>query len=348
MPAVTHPELALDGPSTVRSYNHFPFHICVGLAVLVLLIVLRFVVHRHLRSGAYKNGNETKQHDPTIDDLSYLVNHQRLHHLFTHGGGWAMDEKSGGISSNINDAESRSTVGSSPDAILKAASEKETGGVGAPWKSDQLSMTGSSFGPGRTSSFISGGPLLSRPPPPPPLTPPKLSPSIFTYDERRRSFTGGVPELDASFFEQPNPDYMSSTSTATTTATQSTPAIRSSPTPRRRSYTKTLSITAPTPGSMPMLDDADVAPSPSSYPPTSPLLPGPPPVYGEIRYDENTMQEIVVRGEIISFMDDAGTGWRRHTRVYGSGVCLACAASGDEGHHGGFYGENVLPQEKRH
>ncbi|GKT91374.1 hypothetical protein Ct61P_09224 [Colletotrichum tofieldiae] len=78
--------------------------------------------------------------------------------------------------------------------------------------------------------------------------------------------------------------------------------------------------------------------SPSSYPPTSPLLPGPPPIYGEIRYDEATNREILVQGEIISLLDGAGAGWKRHTRVYGGGVCLACAASGDDGHHGGFYG----------
>jgi len=53
---------------------------------------------------------------------------------------------------------------------------------------------------------------------------------------------------------------------------------------------------------------------------------------------------IKVQGEIISVTDGHGAGWQRHTRVYGGGVCLACAASGREG---GFYGDNVHPEEKR-
>jgi len=40
---------------------------------------------------------------------------------------------------------------------------------------------------------------------------------------------------------------------------------------------------------------------------------------------------------------DAGTGWTRHTRVYGGGVCLACMAAGG----GGFYGDRVPPEHKR-
>ncbi|KAJ0283419.1 hypothetical protein COL940_004587 [Colletotrichum noveboracense] len=152
---------------------------------------------------------------------------------------------------------------------------------------------------------------MSRPPPPPPLTPPELSPSVFTYDDRRRSFTGFTSELDASFFEQPNPDYLSSTETetetemATTTATQNVQTTRSSPTPR------------------------------------------PPPIHGEI-LEDGTFREIKVQGEIISMLDGSGAGWKRHTRVYGNGACLACAASCDDGHHGGFYGENVLPEERRY
>lgn len=45
-------------------------------------------------------------------------------------------------------------------------------------------------------------------------------------------------------------------------------------------------------------------------------------------------------------MDDSGAGWKRHTRVYGGGVCLACLASGGN-HGGGFYGENVPLDQRR-
>jgi hypothetical protein len=52
-----------------------------------------------------------------------------------------------------------------------------------------------------------------------------------------------------------------------------------------------------------------------------------------------------LQGEIISVMDDAGHGWKRHTRVYGGGVCLACVAAGDR--EGGFYGDTVPLSERR-
>jgi hypothetical protein len=51
-----------------------------------------------------------------------------------------------------------------------------------------------------------------------------------------------------------------------------------------------------------------------------------------------------VQGEIISVVDDAGHGWKRHTRVYGGGVCLACLASGGQG---GFYGDRVPLEDRR-
>lgn len=95
--------------------------------------------------------------------------------------------------------------------------------------------------------------------------------------------------------------------------------------------------------------------SPSSYPPTSPLLPPPPPGQ-DFRYEYefvggpggpgilSSVQEIDIHGEILSVMDDAGHGWKRHTRVYGGGICLACAAAGEEG---GFYGDKVPLEDRR-
>ncbi|OHE97539.1 hypothetical protein CORC01_07154 [Colletotrichum orchidophilum] len=352
MPALTHAELAIGEPrSTVGSYHHVSFsHLCTGLLILAVLVVLRLVVCGAFLTTVSNEIKEVRGHQQYPKDrLDHLVNQQRLHHLFVQDGGWVMEEKSRGVSSNTLASGAEPTRKISPQDVFMRGNEKdstedtETSSSGDVLYGDHI-QRGKALGHSPTKFMV------SRPPQPPPLTPLELSPSAFTYDERRRSFTSGVSELDASFFEQPNPDYMSSTSTGTSTATQDTQTTRSFPAPRRRSYTKTLPIGISSQSSFPILDDdIGIVFSPSSYPPTSPLLPGPPPIHGEIRYDEVTKQEILVRGEIISLLDDSGAGWKRHTRVYGGGACLACAASGDDGHqHGGFYGENVLPEEKRY
>ncbi|KFA77270.1 hypothetical protein S40288_01294 [Stachybotrys chartarum IBT 40288] len=177
--------------------------------------------------------------------------------------------------------------------------------------------------------------LMSRPPPAPPLTPPELSTAVFTFEDR--------PRHHESFLQQPNPDYLSSTSTSLSQSGSASP-----PTPRRRSYNKTLPIGIPTPQSSTISDiePADLTFSPSSFPPTSPCLPPAPPGMTGPDDDVKAQQEIDVRGEIISVLDGDGAGWTRHTRVYGGGVCLACAASGGD-HGGGFYGATVSPEEMR-
>lgn len=169
--------------------------------------------------------------------------------------------------------------------------------------------------------------VMSRPPPAPPLTPPELSTAVFTFDDRPR------PGED-SFIRQPNPDYMSSTANTVLPDNSASTSVT-----RRRSYNKTLPIGVPVPqSSQGMSDAADLTFSPSSYPPASPLLPPAPPNAGTV--------EIGVQGEIIGVLDSEGAGWTRHTRVYGGGVCLACAASGGN-HGGGFYGATVRPEEMR-
>ncbi|KAF6843597.1 hypothetical protein CMUS01_01924 [Colletotrichum musicola] len=359
MPAVIHPELALDEPSsTAHPYHHLSAsHICTGLTILVLLVLLRLIAHGVFRSGPGSEGsNNTSNHEQARRDLNRLVSQQQLHHLFFSDRAWTMEEKSRGVSSNTKAAaEDRPSRKSSPDPGFVSQNEKETPEGKENESVEQMPLKGNMFGPGNLSDLSSTRLLLSRPPPPPPLTPPELSPSVFTYDDRRRSF--GATELDASFFEQPNPDYMSSTEEATTTATSSTQTTqtRSSPTPRRRSYTRTLPMPVPLPPSPAghLSNDGGYVFSPSSYPPTSPTLPGPPPsgpppIHGEIMED-GTFRKIDVQGEIITLMDDNGAGWRRHTRVYGGGACLACAACDhNDDHQGGFYGENVLPEEKRY
>ncbi|KAL4723638.1 hypothetical protein ACLX1H_009278 [Fusarium chlamydosporum] len=150
--------------------------------------------------------------------------------------------------------------------------------------------------------------IIARPPPAPPLTPPELSTAVFTFEDRPRPG-------DDSFIRQPNPDYMSSTANAVLPPSSGTASVT-----RRRSYNKTLPIGVPIPqSSQGVSDAADLAFSPSSYPPASPLLPPAPPNAGTT--------EIGVQGEIIGVVDTEGAGWTRHTRVYGGGVCLACAAS---------------------
>ncbi|KAI5856209.1 hypothetical protein GGS23DRAFT_400828 [Durotheca rogersii] len=181
-----------------------------------------------------------------------------------------------------------------------------------------------------TLLILKPGPLL-----PPPLTPPTLSTGVFPFQDRRLSFAAsnmGLSDLDTSFFHQPNPDYtLSPSSESTSTALPH--GQESSSVPRRRSYTRVLPL-----GLAHSASEHDGASfSPSSFPSSSPILPLAP-------HESLESREIDVQGEIISVVDDSGAGWKRHTRVYGGGVCLACLASGSQG---GFYGENVPPEHRR-
>ncbi|KAI1081515.1 hypothetical protein F5B20DRAFT_67945 [Whalleya microplaca] len=175
--------------------------------------------------------------------------------------------------------------------------------------------------------------LKSGPPPPLPLTPPTLSTGAFTFQDRRLSVAAStMADVDTSFFHQPNPDYSSPSSSESTSAVFSHNQASPS-TPRRRSYTKVLPL-GPSHSSP---EDDEASFSPSSFPSSSPILPLAP-------HESLDSREIDVKGEIISVMDDSGAGWKRHTRVYGGGVCLACMAA--EG-QGGFYGDNVPPEHRR-
>ncbi|KAI8965219.1 hypothetical protein F5Y11DRAFT_22155 [Daldinia sp. FL1419] len=186
-------------------------------------------------------------------------------------------------------------------------------------------------------SIDAGMPLILKPgpppPPPPPLTPPTLLTGVYSFQDRRLSVTAStMGDLDMSFFHQPNPDYTLSPSPESSTTAlahgQGSPSI-----PRRRSYTKMLPLT-------PVHTDSGhdgSSFSPSSFPSSSPILPLAP-------HESLDSREIDVKGEIVSVMDDSGAGWKRHTRVYGGGVCLACLASGSQG---GFYGDNVPLEHRR-
>ncbi|KAK2595450.1 hypothetical protein QQS21_006860 [Conoideocrella luteorostrata] len=179
--------------------------------------------------------------------------------------------------------------------------------------------------------------FITRLPPAPPLTPPELSSAVF-------NIAPGQHHAIDSFMHQPNPDYMDSTTSAVSQLDSASPTA-----PRRRSYHRMMPLGIPTPQQSfkPDMDSATASFSPSSYPPTSPLLPPPPPGAAEPFDDgQAQQQEVDVKGEIISALDNEGAGWTRHTRVYGGGICLACAAAGGK-HGGGFYGATVTPEEMR-
>ncbi|KAJ1326327.1 hypothetical protein MN608_07774 [Microdochium nivale] len=191
----------------------------------------------------------------------------------------------------------------------------------------------------KRNSPASGSPswtMQNRPRPPPPLTPPVLDVSSVGFEDLPSR--PGVPKIDDNFFGLPNPDYMSATmdsaavseSTSTAFSHQQIPSA----TPRRRSYTKVMHIG----GEESALNAADDSAISLRHHQTSssPAFHGTP-----------ESRDMNIQGEIISVLDNDGAGWKRHTRVYGGGVCLACLESeGKEG--GGFYGENVRPEDRRH
>ncbi|KAM7183556.1 hypothetical protein V8F20_012580 [Naviculisporaceae sp. PSN 640] len=198
---------------------------------------------------------------------------------------------------------------------------------------------------------------FARPPPPPPLTPPTLDHHIFSFDSRRLSYAASnPPELDGEFVGQGTGDYGSGSTPADIQTSSPLSATRI---PRRTSYTRSIPIGIPTPATSASSSAETIqsssAFSPSSFPPSGPILPPPPPG-SELPYDYQFVggpggpgifhsEEVVdLHGEILSAVDDEGHGWTRHTRVYGGGVCLACIGAGGEG---GFYGDTVPLEDRR-
>lgn len=110
-------------------------------------------------------------------------------------------------------------------------------------------------------------------------------------------------------------------------------------------------------------------PSAASYPSASPMLPPPPStldqglpvdpsmimfpgpgavVDGGIRIvpaiGQNHQHQHHNWNQTSVQESDNSMDWRRHTRVHGGGVCMACATAED----GGFYGPRVRPEDRRH
>ncbi|KAI5462087.1 hypothetical protein BGZ63DRAFT_423388 [Mariannaea sp. PMI_226] len=292
-------------------------HVQTALAIFALFVIAKFCLVRLFTCLRRLRGATER---PILTRTSPVLPHHRFQFEARNiRPGWAMDEKNyaagtaapGAVPSNNDDFKGFKGKKS-------AAAEKLVIDTNWPPRSNNPAIVGGNFPMPR--------PVMSRPPPAPPLTPPELSTAVFTFEDRPRPG-------DDSFMRQPNPDYMSSTTGSDLPASSSAPSPSM---PRRRSYNKTLPIGVPIPqpsivGSM--SDAADLTFSPSSYPPTSPLLPPAPPRAGA--------NEIDVKGEIIGVLDGEGAGWTRHTRVYGGGVCLACAASGGNHGSGGFYGATL-------
>jgi hypothetical protein len=282
-----------------------------ALAIFALVVIFRTCCHWVYSWFAVRSARRSNH--ARLDDLQ---TYQPPRHLFAQPH-WAMDEKA--HSRSLGDVQSNQHLNLGESDLVRKQDLHE-----GHWGLENFA------GP---RPFI-----MSRPPPRPPLTPPELSNTIFTYQGRPSSANS-----QKSFIHQPNPDYASA-SNPDSFATQTT--VASPNIPRRRSYKRTIPIGIPGANSIPMSEmdkAADMNPSPSSYPPTNQLLPPPPPGHAD---GEDVKPEWDVRGEILSVLDREGAGWTRHTRVYGGGTCLACAATGGN-HQGGFYGATVRPEEMR-
>lgn len=312
--------------SSSSSYNSLVANLHLCMLVLVVVFGVRHFLKRLFSSKA---GPSIKQKDPKFP---------------TRPASWPSSEKSRGVSTTHGDVMSARQQPSMSSGVLEADSaglvtrghSKDTAGATTAESSEVLEQSDFEMPPPPEEQ--TSLPLLSRPRPPPPLTLPELSPTVFSFDDRRRSFSApAFSTLDTEeFIHQPNPDYIGeSSSFAVSHESPSPTRSDSASSPRRRSYTKTVSFatTLSSPGS-----EEEFAPN--SFPSTSPHLP-PPADFPELGHSQH---EIDVHGEIISSVDNSGHGWTRHTRVYGGGVCLACLQSGGEG---GFYGENVRPEDRR-
>ncbi|KAG9232827.1 hypothetical protein BJ875DRAFT_66504 [Amylocarpus encephaloides] len=156
--------------------------------------------------------------------------------------------------------------------------------------------------------------LSSQLPPPTikPFLPPLSSASNAEYFSR-----SPITETPSSF--APSSSFSPSATFSQSTSFSEAPERSTDGQTRRRSYTKTLSLPLP---NQPILHPSaqTTFPTPTSHPaPDAFIQPGgPAPVYMPVE----GMMEVEVQGEII-----VAEGWRRHTRVFGGGVCKACEES---------------------
>lgn len=173
-------------------------------------------------------------------------------------------------------------------------------------------------------------------PPPPPLTPPSLAMPAFPPGSGMTSNKMGASS-ELSFIHQPNPDYTVELSPLPQVSLSASPYANTlaATSPHRRNYTRlvpvrdpVLPVTVSTGSSEARTMTSEFWTSGDSQV-TYASSQGHDTLVTSV--EEETKREIGLRGEIISALDDAGAGWKRHTRVYGGGVCLACLAADNGG-----------------
>lgn len=327
-------------------------HTWDGLALFAIFIIVRHTARRIL---VWWRGTDTSSAPSSSPDPSEKYSlpkqesvpregpvllspgqpYQRLHYLFPPPAPppfWMMDDQAGNFSAApCGDDSKPFGQGSTPGETRSQGEGIALGDSGSPPRPR----------PEPTLQRY----LMMRPPPPPPLTPPALSPSDFSRNGHNTLYHTTTLELDSSFIHQPNPDYLASTR----------PPL-SPPLPTSPTFTKSQPVDIPAPLQQRRFDSSvsaetedgssESAPhgglySSNSFPTINPYLPPAPPDHEGYPLPEKSVE---VQGEVISVTDGYGTGWTRHTRVYGGGVCLACAASGGEG---GFYGATAFRPDDR-
>ena len=316
--------------------SHLIYHLAVGLAAAVLVITLRSRKRARQSPTLAKKPYGPKDSAPPVSWQKQTPSTAAL-------------GKSRGISSNLVAAStimSDNHEGPNPSRG-NGRETMDTGrvehGLG---DSAQDELADSASTSGRPIRF--DNPPWIRAARPPPLSP-KVPLAVTTdavrlEDRRLSSAVSTMGDVDLPFFQRQGLDCMSSPSSSSSVAL---PTRHGSPlTPRRRSYTRTISLGASRPGTPPaeLPNTPHVTFAPSSFPPSSPYLPPAPHDGDDGDGDGFPPQVIDVHGEIISMDDSTGASWTRHTRVYGGGVCLACLASGGEG---GFYGPTVPLEDRR-
>ncbi|KAI1631297.1 hypothetical protein F4809DRAFT_646538 [Biscogniauxia mediterranea] len=326
MPAVNLPLQLSSGNVTLKQVPKYQVRLLVCFTVAVLGLLLAALVLRPRRKYKFPPGTPPGQADKTVVDQHRL---------------W-LSEKSCGINASYNNMSSNHPSRDSPPRPDKDMEQEQQVDTISKEYRDHINGEGSQGGVSSSSSADTRMPRSHKShPPPPPLTPPTLSTSPLSFQARRLSTAvSTMGDLEHNSSHHQNPDYaLFSFSGSTSTALSN--AHGSPSTPRRRSYTKTLPLGS-SPSDLTIEGEGNASYfAPSSFPSSSPILPIAP-------HESFEPKEINLHGEIISGVNDSGAGWKRHTRVYGGGICPACMASG--GNHdaqGGFYGENVPLDQRR-
>jgi hypothetical protein len=180
--------------------------------------------------------------------------------------------------------------------------EKEAFSTSSPWSPTVATVIKHGHQASGTTATITTTPVRSVFPYP---NPP--SPTLSPMEEENEDQDREIPTLE---MEQLQNKDVSPTSRSTSTTTATAPSKLPTP-PRRRSYTKTstVPISPPRAYTFPITADESEFQFGSGADPNSPLVMG-----------IELAEEVIIAAE----------GWRRHTRVYGGGVCRACEESEEQ------------------